>query len=832
MALPSDPGGGSGTAPAPGSPVPGMEGWVFDATGYPVRAPAAPTGITYTQYTAPEGPYGSTFPAGTLYSIGSNGSVSRDYTPSTGGGSGAVSVSLNPDSTSAWSVRTIGGRDYFVNELTREVIPLEVPGGTSTGSFNPIYPNDRNGDGLDDTTGLANGVQAVAFSVSPSGYAYNGIPTNRQGRELTQAELAAAGFGGSSSTEPKLTSIGGKPYVWDATKGQFVPAPVQGGGTVQPTTYGGGGSYSLPRDYIGEANAKAQGQIAVAQAQAAAQQDKDAAQAALQRQLLEMQQGFTGEQNAISRAMQAQQLAQQAAFQDAQLRDQYEAAQKDLIDPYRESLRDYDARAVWDQMRRFGGNAANVLNANQEGQLLTDNAMAGSAALFEAMNKPYQPINSGVDWSKWGLQVSPTGQIIPAGAPTGGLATGGTPTTETPAGGTPAAGGTPTPEGGGLATSIPMSPSESMFQSAQAGWQTAYGTPPGPEEIARMYNVAYGILPPFSPLVTGNYSGVWQSIDPSAPNYKPPYKGYEIPGYTYDYDQMGLVPNASAPVNTQLTVPGLASGEQPVPPQMLSVPGLATGGLAKGAFIVGDRPDGRPTGHEEMVIAPGGAQVIPLGRNDAGRMMRGGLSRFATGTNPYAADSGSPFAGMDWWSLQQSQDPIYSYPQPEPIVQPYVPPPTTSYVPQPAPTTSSTTGGSVPTTVVSPPVSSTPPPPVVTTTPTTVTQPATQPTTTAPTTNPVAQPAPTGGLAMNGTPTITPEQQALIEQIRQTRLGTADMAMNPYDVAFGLLSPLEQDMFFRNEAQRTGLPQGIYGWDVARNRLAGVSGGLAGKLGY
>jgi len=796
MALPSDPGGGSGTAPVPGSPVPGMEGWVYDATGFPVRAPAAPTGITYTQYVAPDGPYGSTFPAGTLYSIGSNGSVSRDYTPSTGGGgSGAVSVSLNPNSTSAWTIRTIGGRDYRVNELTGEVIPLEVPGGTSTG---------RDPSGYDPSTGLPYGVTRVATTISPTGLVYQGVPVNADG-SLYVAGQEPANYSGIKEGPKGLYGLNDQTGQYELIPG----SEMFGKTTVQPTSYGGGGSYSLPRDYIGEANAKAQGQIAVAQAQAAAQQDKDAAQAALQRQLLEMQQGFTGEQNAISRAMQAQQLAQQAAFQDAQLRDQYEAAQKSLITPYRESLRDYDARAVWDQMRRFGGNAANVLNANQEGQLLTDNAMAGSAALFQAMNKPYQPINSGVNWSQWGLQVSPTGQIIPAGTPTGGLATGGTPTT-----GTPAAGGTPTPEGGGLATSIPMSPQERMYQSAQTGWQTAYGGGPvPPEELAKMWAVTHGGASLGDALLTGNYSGVWQSIDPFAPNYKPPYEGYEIPGYTYDYDQMGLVPNASAPVNTQLTVPGLASGEQPVPPQMLSVPGLARGGLAKGAFITGEGSRKNPSEHSELMIAPGGAQVIPLTGKQAKRLMDGGLASFATGTGYYSANPADYESYDAYWNAFTNA---------------------TNWG-QPITTTSTTTtGGSVPTSTTAPPppVSSTPPPPVVTTTPTTVTQPATQPTTTN--TVPVAasQPAPTGGLAMNGTPTVTPEQQALIEQIRQTRLGTADMNFNPWDVSFQNLSPLEQRMYFQNAAQRTGLPEDILSFDVNRNRLAGVSGGLAGRLGY
>ena len=80
----------------------------------------------------------------------------------------------------------------------------------------------------------------------------------------------------------------------------------------------------------------------------------------------------------------------------------------------------------------------------------------------------------------------------------------------------------------------------------------------------------------------------------------------------------------------------------------------------------------------------------------------------------------------------------------------------------------------------------------------------------------------------------TPEQQGLLDQVMAYRTGTADMNLgfNPWDVAFQGLTPFEQTLYYNNEAQKRGIPAELFRQDVAMRALAGVGGGLAGRIGY
>lgn len=815
--------GPSGTATTTGGPGTGTP---------PPPPPGGSTAVTYSTYTAPNGPMGASLPSGTIYTVGSNGSFAVDYRPSTGGGTG-VSVSLNPDSTSAWSIRTIGGRDYRVNELTGEVVPLDVPGGVQTG---------RDPSGYDPSTGLPYGVTRVSTTVSPTGLVYQGIPVNADGSPYTGASASQVpGYSGIKEGPGGLYGLNDKTGQYELIPGSEKLGKATSSG---PATYSGGGGYQIPRDYIGEANAKAQGQIAVAQAEAAAQQARDAAQAALQRETLAMQQGFTGEQNALSRAFQAAQQAWQSSVTNRQLQQQDEAQKRAAANDFRSAVSDTDPIAFAGLMKAWG----NIENALRGGETaVTDRALGGAAGLLDLIRRPFEPI-SGFTWNE------PTGTFVPNGSGAVGGTTGGAMVPGLTTGGS---GGAATPgaaAGGdvGVTTQeFPMSQQERTFQQLQNLHQVGYGRPPTPEELALFNNIAQGRG--MDPLVTGNYSGIWQSVDPYAPNWRPPYKGYEIPGFTYNWETNQNEPAGqygrdiavdvapTTPVNTPL-VPGT-----PVPPGTI-IPGLARGGMAKGAFVVGEGSRSNPSEHSELVIAPQGAHVVPLDKPQAKRLLNGGLRGYATGTDP--------FAGMDWWSLQQANEANAPTFQVGVDSQPFI---DGSYgtraqyiAPQPtytAPTTT-TTGGSGTTTVAAPSpspvpssgssVSSTTAPPVVATnTVNTAAVPTTPAPSTTNTTATPAAPAPAnttvGGLVNYGGQQITPDYQARLGEIRNFRTdptqNTYDRTLNPMDVSFNNLDPISQEVFYRGRQAEFGIPVLAQQWEQNRFRLPGLSRASVG-IGY
>lgn len=695
----------------------------------------------------------------------------------------------------------------------------------------------RDPSGYDPSTGLPYGVTRVSTTVSPTGLVYQGVPVNPDGSRYTGNTSQVANYTGIKEGPGGLWGLNTNTGTYELIPGSETLGKAASSG---PATYSGGSGYTIPRDYIGEANAKAQGSIAVAQAEAQAQQQRDAAQAALQRETLAMQQGFTGEQNALARAFQAAQQAYQGSFTNRQLQMQDEASKRAAANDFRSAVSDTDPIAFAALMKGWG----NIENALRGGETaVTDRALGGAAGLLDLIRRPFTPI-PGFTWNE------PTGSFVPnatggtggaavPGLTTGGGAGGGTVGTAMPGPGTAEAG-----------MSIPMSREEQVFQQLQNLHQVGYDRPPTPEELALFRNIANGRG--MDPLVTGNYSGIWQSVDPYAPNWRPPYEGYNLPGMTYNWETNQNEPTAANPVSQPLTVPGLASdAATPVGPglvpatPMMPVPGLARGGMAKGAFVVGEGSRSNPSEHSELVIAPEGAHVVPLDKPQARRLLNGGLRGYATGTDP--------FAGMDWWSLQQANEANAPTFQVGVDSQPFI---DGSYgtraqyiTPQPPPQpTTTTTGGSGTTTVAAPSpspvpssgssVSSTTAPPVVATN---TVNTAAVPTTPAPSTTNAAPAAPApvpttiDGLVNYGGQQITPDYQALLDEIRNFRTdptqNTYDRTLNPMDVSFNNLDPISQEVFYRGRQAEFGIPVLAQQWEQNRFRLPGLSRAQVG-IGY
>ncbi len=696
----------------------------------------------------------------------------------------------------------------------------------------------RDPSGFDPSTGLPYGVTRVSTTVSPTGLVYQGVPVNPDGSRYTGNTSQVANYTGIKEGPGGLWGLNQNTGTYELIPGSETLGKAASSG---PATYSGGGGYQIPRDYVGEAQAKGAAAIATAEAQAAADIQRDAAAAGLQREMLGLQQGFTGEQNALSRAFQAAQQAWQGNVTNLQLQQQDEAAKRAAANDFRSAVSDTDPIGFAALMKGWG----NIENALRGGETaVTDRALGGAAGLLDLIRRPFTPI-PGFTWNE------PTGSFVPnatggtggaavPGLTTGGGAGGGTVGTAMPGPGTAEAG-----------MSIPMSREEQVFQQLQNLHQVGYDRPPTPEELALFRNIANGRG--MDPLVTGNYSGIWQSVDPYAPNWRPPYEGYNLPGMTYNWETNQNEPAGqygrdiavdvapTTPVNTPL-VPGT-----PVPPGTI-IPGLARGGMARGAFVVGEGSRSNPSEHSELVIAPQGAHVVPLDKPQAKRLLNGGLRGYATGTDP--------FAGMDWWSLQQANEANAPTFQVGVDSQPFI---DGSYgtraqyiAPQPtytAPQTT-TTGGSGTTTVAAPSpspvpssgssVSSTTAPPVVATN---TTNTAAVPTTPAPsTTNTTATPAapapvPTtvGGLVNYGGQQITPDYQALLDEIRQFRTdptqNTYDRTLNPMDVSFNNLDPISQEVFYRGRQAEFGIPVLAQQWEQNRFRLPGLSRASVG-IGY
>lgn len=301
-------------------------------------------------------------------------------------------------------------------------------------------------------------------------------------------------------------------------------------------------------------------------------------------------------------------------------------------------------------------------------------------------------------------------------------------------------------------------------------------------------------------------------------------------------------------------------------PNKTVVPGLARGGVAYGPMIVGDSPSGRPTGHEEMVIAPQGARVIPL-RGMAPsqrRVLMRGLRRYALGTDPWAwqgvdwnqSDNvdagGNAYSDFSAFSPANAQanpliaqlggmTPAYNAPAPTAAPAYSAPPPTPTVPALPATTAGSSTATPVATATPSTPSTGSPSSSVASPSPapasgSTATQPATQ-TTTPAATQPAAQPVTVQSLS--GTydvSNLTPDQQSLMDEIANWRRNATQVDLNglsPYSVEFAGLNPYVQDAYYKGIQTKYGVPAGALQWEVARNQamMPGLSRGAA-SVGY
>lgn len=691
----------------------------------------------------------------------------------------------------------------------------------------------RDPSGYDPSTGLPYGVTRVSTTVSPTGLVYRGIPVNPDGSPYTGSTSQVPGYSAIKEGPGGMWGINDLTGKYEKIPGsETLGKPASSG----PATYSGGGGYTIPRDYIGEANAKAAGQVQVAQAEGAARAQVAQAEAQAQMARDAAQYGFAREQDALSRAFQAAQQAWQGSVTNRQLQQQEEAQKRQAANDFRSAVSDTDPIAFAALMKGWG-NLENAIRGG--GTAVTDRALAGAAGLLDLIRRPFTPI-PGFTWNE------PTGAFVPndtAGGATGGA--GATVPGLTTGGNGDASPGATTP---GAPQDIPMTPQQRIFDQLQTLHQVGYDRPPTPEELALFWNISQGRGQ--DPLVTGNYSGIWQSVDPSAPNWRPPYEGYEIPGFKYNWET-----NQNERIGTPVTgavIPGLASGEVTgagtpaiggyTPPSSpvargapaVYIPGLAGGGMARGAFIVGEGSRSNPSEHSELVIAPQGAHVVPLNKPQAKRLLNGGLRGYASGTDPWG--------GMDWWSLVQAQEaasPIVSdYNQPTPVYT-YTPPP-------PVYTPPVSTGGSGTTTVAAPPVPSStassspsaPPtaaPPVVNTTNTAAV--ATAPSTATPPPPPPPPPVPTtvSGLVNYGGQQVTPDFQALLDEIRNFRTDPAqnvyDRTLNPYDVSFNNLDPISQEVFYRGRQAEFGIPVLAQQWEQQRMRIPGLSRANVG-IGY
>jgi len=224
---------------------------------------------------------------------------------------------------------------------------------------------------------------------------------------------------------------------------------------------------------------------------------------------------------------------------------------------------------------------------------------------------------------------------------------------------------------------------------------------------------------------------------------------------------------------------------------------MARGGVAYGAMVTGDSPSGRPTGHEELVIAPRGAMVIPMRR--MAPVMRQQImdrtQRFADGTfgigdagatqiadhTPLVASAGTLSQGWNprRFGMQPVAQPIS---QPAPVTQP---------VTQPA--------------VQQQPVATQPAP--VVTQPQQPAQNTMQPVQTQPTT--------AGGAPVTTTPAfdpanpvaLTPEAIANLQEIRNFRDSQNNLAgIGLLDASFNRLAPTLRASALQQFQTRTGVP--------------------------
>jgi hypothetical protein len=787
-------------------------------------------------------------PPGTRYQLDtSDGSKSNFVYPKSGssGGGGSSSptnVYINQNPGELYQTIVSDGSDgypagtvYQVNQLTGAVTVKSRP--PSSAGVNPA---DKNNDGLDDTTNMALGV--YKYAGSPTGYAYgNGQPVWPNG-----APYEGGTTGGSDLDLSNKISKGGVTYVWSNKEQKYVPAPglpLSSGPGSTPTsggTYsasgsssarailssGGGGSTAASRDYAAEAEQQGQTQERLIRLQNALKNDPNNPYLIMEQQQL---------------ALQAQQIANSQRNADAQLRRQ------NILD-FESAVSDTDMAKLNARRLALGANGdvsiANLLRDTPDGFQAND---AAAALLAEIRGQGQMTPVGGVAGA-FGISGA-------SGGTTGTTPTGAATATGTAPGTTTATGTQQTTIGGPIdpylydpttGQRLGMNPAY-IVEQGNLRQQEARAAAAAEDRITfdpknyvaldafhfkntvsgKVYNLAEytNILQQ----ANGDTAGQMSEADQMATAiqnaqaraqmtsqiqgtpYTDPFANrtsaigtygttlYNTPqGWTLTNQQASTKPQSGA----ESFIPGaMPYGNDQIQrgidlPNKVITP-MARGGVAYGAMVTGDSPSGRPTGHEELVIAPRGAMVIPMRR--MAPVMRQQImdrtQRFADGTfgigdagatqiadhTPLVASAGTLSQGWNprRFVMQPVAQPIS---QPAPAAQP---------VTQPA--------------AQQQPVAAQPAP--VVTQPQQPAQNTMQPVQTQPTT--------AGGAPVTTTPAfdpanpvaLTPEAIANLQEIRNFRDSQNNLAgIGLLDASFNRLAPTLRASALQQFQTRTGVP--------------------------
>lgn len=808
----------------------------------PIGGGGSSSGITYTTKVDADGSV--TGIPGATYQQGSNGSVSIVSRPSTSGGSGGSSsptnVYINQNPGELYQTIVSDGSDgypagtvYQVNQLTGAVTVKSRP--PSSAGVNPA---DKNNDGLDDTTNMALGV--YKYAGSPTGYAYgNGQPVWPNG-----APYEGGTTGGSDLDLSNKISTGGVTYVWSNKENKYVPAPglpltsgpgsSSGGGSLNISTSvprassGGGGSVSSAptRDYAAEEEQQGQIQERLIRLQNELKNDPNNPYLIMEQQQL---------------ALQAQQIANSQRNADAQLRRQ------NILD-FENAVSDTDMAKLNARRLALGANGdvsiANLLRDTPDGFQAND---AAAALLAEIRGQGTMTPVGGVAGA-FGISGA-------SGGTTGTAPTGAATATGTAPGTTTATGTQQTTIGGPIdpylydpttGQRLGMNPAY-IVEQGNLRQQEARAAAAAEDRITfdpknyvaldafhfkntvsgKVYNLAEytNILQQ----ANGDTAGQMSEADQMATAiqnaqaraqmtsqiqgtpYTDPFANrtlaigtygttlYNTPqGWTLTNQQASTKPQSGA----ESFIPGaMPYGNDNIQrgidlPNKVITP-MARGGVAYGAMVTGDSPSGRPTGHEELVIAPRGAMVIPMRR--MAPVMRQQImdrtQRFADGTFgigdagatqiadyiPLVASAGTFSQGWNprRFGMQPVAQPIS---QPAPVAQP---------VTQPA--------------AQQQPVAAQPAP--VVTQPQQPAQNTMQPVQTQPTT--------AGGAPVTTTPAfdpanpvaLTPEAIANLQEVRNFRDSQNNLAgIGLLDASWNRLAPTLRASALQQFQTRTGVP--------------------------
>ena len=251
----------------------------------------------------------------------------------------------------------------------------------------------------------------------------------------------------------------------------------------------------------------------------------------------------------------------------------------------------------------------------------------------------------------------------------------------------------------------------------------------------------------------------------------------------------GIGWSIQAPAASLLGGPGVASNLAMTAPRSAAtnrIPGYARGGMIRGVGIVGDQPNGKPTGHEELVFAPQGAMVVPM--NKIGRHAKGGaIDPFA----PAPAESVTPPA-----TEPQVYDPVTG---------------TTSHG-------GAAAGNGTPMQNAVEPDNGTP---------------LGNPMQTLPA-MPATSKAAGGYTVINGPATTPPGTQTpnpqSADEVRRWResfpipeISGPNGVLNPFDVAWNNVDPTSRDVFYNARQTRFGIPAQSQAWEQQRYALPGMA---------